>query len=145
MFIPFLPKLDAQEILESHYQCEQSRGEYEAELGMGYVTSGMSPWDATLMARQDVDRMAREFDESPEGERYAAQVEAAEFMSDVITSDMRVYSLREVMDMEDSAYKPFMPDNPVYVPEYSPDYSRSDFTNYYEGYLTGPTNDDIPF
>jgi hypothetical protein len=135
MFIPFLPKLEAQSVLESYYEGEQIRSEMEAELGSSYFMGGMNAWDASFQARYDLDEADRRRAESSEGQLFDAKVEAAEFMRHVVAADMRVFTQDEV---NDPFWPRFLPTNPVVIPEYSPHYSRRDF-------ITADPTEDIPF
>jgi hypothetical protein len=114
MFIPFLPKLDAQIILEQHYDEEMQRSEIEAELGSSYFMGGMSSWDASAMARLDLNSRDDEYLATGAGMLYAAQVDAAKFMADAITPDMRVADYRDRDSFD------FLPWGATFVREFIP-------------------------
>lgn len=78
--LPFIPRQEAQVILEEHYLAQEARAEFLAEAGSSYFYGGMSSADAMWAAQRD--DLEREFDfySSPEGERYSERLEAARFM-----------------------------------------------------------------
>lgn len=133
-FLPFLPKLGAMEILERHDQDQQQAAEMKAELGSSLFYSGMQSWDATSEAHRLMREQEAEFDASPEGKRYNAQVEAAQFMASA-TRGLHAFDQSDLNDP-----RVWVPAAATVVPEFWPGVIvKSDFN-------PGPTmNDDIPF
>ena len=133
-FIPFLPMTEADAVLDQHYQNEQCRGEMEAELGSDLFYSGFSSWEATSEARRQMDEAGAKYDRSPEGQRFAARLEAAQFMTSV-THGFDVVSMEEHTD-----HRIFTPVGAPIIPEFWPDGpSRSLFGP------SSPNTDNIPF
>lgn len=130
-FIPFLPRLEAQEVLEDFYEGESIRGELEAELGSSLFHGGMSSWDASFQAKLSMDEAEAHRAATPEGRLYDAQLEAARFMRDA-TSGLHVVTHEEVAD----PYI-FTPMNAPFVPEFWPDGPRKGLFN--------PAGPDRPF
>lgn len=134
MFIAFLPRLEAQEALERHHENETCLGEMEADYGSSFFYSGASSWEASAMARSTVNEWRRAYDESPEGERFAAEVEAAQFLREA-TYGLEVVSVEEINDP-----RIFVRIGAPVVPEFYPDGPNKGMF-----YTTAPCNEDIPF
>lgn len=134
MFIPFLPLADVDAILDMHFEAEAQRSEIEAELGSSHFMGGASSWDASTFARLEMDERETEFNASPEGERYKARLEAAQFMRSAITGDMKV------ADYHDSDGFSFVILGATFVPEFIPDLIRTDFLRGIES-----SDDELPF
>jgi hypothetical protein len=129
IFLPFLPKLDAMEILEAEYEGEMARAELEAELGSGFFVSGASSWDASAMARMAIQEMQEDFEQSEDGPLHMAKVEAAKFMQSA-TRDLAVASVEESRDPVVFTFGASV------IPEYRLDFKRS---------APAAPSDDLPF
>lgn len=131
--IPFLPRLEAQEILERYYESEAQVGEIEAELGSSYFHCGMASWDATAQARAHMNQTRNEFERTPEGQRFMAEVEAAKFMQDA-SHGLSVVTVEEINDP-----RIFTPVGAQLIPEFWPDVIvKGDFA-------PAPSEDNPPF
>jgi hypothetical protein len=140
MFIPFLPKLDAMHVLEQDYEERSQRSEYEAELGSTYFYGGMASWDAESRARMDMEEMIEDTLATPEGQLRAAQVEAAVFMTDAITMDMRIYDALDYADPLGAALRYTGASLGTVLPEFIPGITRDHFLHGID-----LSTEDIPF
>jgi hypothetical protein len=139
MFIAFLPLADARDLLDEVYENEAQAGEIEAELGSSFFYGGMASWDASALARAHMEQRREDFDQSEDAPLYYARLEAARFMTEAITPDMRVHSEEELADP-----RFFLPVNPVIVPEFYSD--PADLAMPADPFSTfAPSDDDIPF
>jgi hypothetical protein len=115
--LPFLPLKDADELLADHYEQEAQAGEIEAELGSSYFYGGMSSWDATTMARRDMNDARDAFESSPEGQKQAERLEAAQFMRSL--TGLEVVTVEDLNDpwtftpMGAPVVYEFYPDGPM--------------------------------
>jgi hypothetical protein len=94
-YFPFLPRAEANDILEQESHADEARGEYLAETGSSCFYWGMSADDASFQAQVWLSEREREFQESPEGEVYYAKLEAAKLFASVSLLHLRPFDLPE--------------------------------------------------
>lgn len=83
MHIPFLPRDEADMVLEEDMYAEEARGEMLAEDGSSAFYSGFSASDATLIASQRMAERERDFAATEEGELYFARLAAAKLYENI--------------------------------------------------------------
>lgn len=115
MHIPFLPRADAEQVLEDEFHADEARGEFLAEYASSAFFGGADATDAMIMARTELHWREQDFDASEDAPEYYARLEAARLFAEV--------GRLELLDHE--------------VPEYyGGSYLRTDIFS---------THDDIPF
>src|SRR4051812_35415246 len=119
MFIAFLPRTEARDLIEVEYEADAQRSEMEADLGSSFFFGGATSGDAMFLAREHLEGLREDFEQSVEGELYSAKLEAARFITEAITPDMHI---ADFADFDGFATQPW---GATVIPEYRLDYKRS--------------------
>jgi hypothetical protein len=131
-FLPFLPRLESMAILEAEYEGEAARAELEAEIGSGFFMDCRDSYQASWMAREQIEAMQQDFESTPEGALHMARVEAARFMQSA-TRGLDVVGADDLADP-----RIFTPVGAPLIREFFPG-------RRYNVTVPAPAEDDIPF
>lgn len=108
MYFAFIPKSEALALLEEAEREAEYRGEFLAEQGSSYFHGGMSSADASFLASQDLAQRRIDFEQSEEGERYLARLQAARLYEGVLAARVHEWDIPEFVDGKPSyAHDPF--------------------------------------